>query len=236
MIFRGKRKLLISCKGEHNMKKKLYLHLAGLLAVAFLAAASAGETFAASNAPAKLKAGTLWLGDEVYGGVDYETVRDGVKLVSVKSSKPSVIRAMKDSDSNEFYANTIMPVKLGKSKITVTYKYKGKKYTTSATYTVKKYPNPFKSIKVNGNKIDLKANRYSYNVEKFKKSRVKVQFSLASGWKLTRGYTYGKDYSLVPVKNGSTVKVPKGDEWTCIFLEVTNRKGETMQYSLRFRR
>jgi hypothetical protein len=143
---------------------------------------------------------------------------------------------MKDSDSNEFYANTIMPVKLGKSKITVTYKYKGKKYTTSATYTVKKYPNPFKSIKVNGSKINLKANRYSYNVEKFKKSRVKVQFSLAYGWKLTRGYTYGKDYSLVPVKNGSTVKVPKGDEWTCIFLEVTNRKGETMQYSLRFRR
>ena len=218
------------------MKKKLYLHLAGLLAVAFLAAASAGETFAASNAPAKLKAGTLWLGDEVYGGVDYETVLDDIKLVSVKSAKPSIIKAMKDSDSDKFYATTIMPVKLGKSKITVTYKYKGKKYSTSAYYTVKNYPNPFKYIKVNGSKIDLKSNKYSYNVEKYKKTSVKVKYSLASGWKLTNGYTYGKDFSLVSVKNGSTVKVPKGDEWTCIFLEVTNKKGETMQYSLRFKR
>ncbi len=218
------------------MKKKLQLYLIGLLAFVLLTAASATVTFAASKGPVKMKPRTLWLNDEVYRGPDYKTSYGDCKLLSIKSSKPGVIRAEKDSEYDDLYSGTLMPVKLGKSKITVKYKYQGKTYTTSAVCTVKKYPNPFKFIKVNGKKINLKDNLFSYNVDHFKKTRVKVQYSLSKGWKVTRAYTYGKNYSLVSVKNGSTVKVPKRTEWTCIFLEVTNKKGETMQYSLRFRR
>ena len=46
-------------------------------------------------------------------------------------------------------------MKKGKSKVTLTYKYNGRKYKTSAVYAVKD-PDVFNCIKVNGKKINLK--------------------------------------------------------------------------------
>ena len=148
-----------------NVKRFCIIMLLVIPAAAFLGL----NSYAATSKYVKLASGTLWEGDEVYRGVTYKKATDEATIVSIKSSKPKVIEATKDEEYKDLQANTIVPLKLGKSTITVTYKYRGKKYSTSALYTVKKYPAPFKSMKVNGKNVDLKENKFSYNVDNFTK-------------------------------------------------------------------
>ena len=132
---------------------------------------------------------TLWADCEYFFGVTFnENMPERAKLVSVKSSNPSVIRA--ELNGTGIYDSTLYPLKPGKSKITVTYKLDGKKYKVSATHTVKKYPAPYSYIKVNGKKINLSETKYYYDIDKYKKTSAKIQIKLKKGWKIADAYGY----------------------------------------------
>ena len=182
---------------------------------------------------------TLWAGCEYYSGVDFVDMPESAKIVSIKSANKSVIKVVKEGSG--LYDHYLEPLKAGKSKITVKYKYKGKTATISATYTVKKYPNPMTWVKVNGKKLNIKANKYYYDFEKYTKTKATVTIKLAKGWSIvdTWGFIQDPDddstFEEFSPKSGKAFKLPKG-YMGCVFFTLGNKKGEELQYGVRFDR
>ena len=176
---------------------------------------------------------TLWAGCEYTFGVQFNNMPESAKIVSIKSSKPSVIRATKDG--SEIYDTNLTPLKVGKSKITVTYKLDGEKKKVSATYKVKKYPSPYSYIKVNGKKIDIKNNKYYYDFNKYKKTSAKIEIKLKKGWKIRDAYGYDENgnNNFTP-KNGKSFKIKKGKN-AYVFFNV-QKGNDVIQYGIRFNR
>lgn len=232
------------------MKKSISRVLSLMLAVfvAFgMICVSTGEAKAASG-PLKLDKQTFWAKDEAWGSApvvpvnddDWELI-DSAKLVSVKSSKPAVLKAVKDGTN--LYGYYLMPKKVGKSKITIKYKVNGKTYTMSRTYTVKKYPNPYESIKVNGKSVKISSNKFFYDVTGYSKSSCKIKITPKSGWKVVNAYAsfYNpktekdkfKNLKASVVTKGTAIKIPSGYE-AYVFATLENTKGETIDYGVRF--
>ena len=164
----------------------------------------------------------------LYGSepVDYE-------LVSVKSSNSKMIKisTFKDQNGTHFFME---PKKLGKCKLTVTYKYKGKKKTVKANFTVKKYVNPCKSIKVNGKSIDLKSNNIDYYLHNYKKSSLKIKLTLKKGWSIeyascTRKMGDYLDISSDTLLKGKKINIGKGES-PSVCLNFINEKGDRIKY------
>ncbi len=207
-----------------------------------------GQVEAASKAPAKLIPETLWANCDYYSGAMIEfrnwKNEDKAKLVSIKSSKPKIIRVGKAGI--KIYDHYLQPKKVGKSVITIKYKLKGKTYTMKETFTVKKYPNPLKSVKVNGKNINVKKFKYYYRTYKYKKDSVKVKYQPAKGWKIADVYGImvknnsdaykDLDIKNKSIKNGTTIKFPKKYDYMSIFVTLENSKGETIQHSVQFGR
>ena len=112
---------------------------------------------------------TLWAKCDYFESVRFRNMPEKAKLISIKSSNTKVIKVVKEGSG--IYDNYLEPLKAGKAKITVKYKIGSKSNTISATYTVKKYPNPLQSVEVNGAKVNitelLALNIYStYNINK----------------------------------------------------------------------
>jgi len=190
------------------MKKIIWL-----LSLVLLAMTCQMSVAAASKKPITLESGDLWAKAEACdtslcwmenGSVNY----DKVKIISISSSKPKFIKVVKDSDGYTF--QSIRPLKPGKSKITLKYKYKGKKYTTSAVYTVRKYPNAVKAVYINGKKVKLKKKSYKYKLKNYKGSKVKVKVVTNKGWKISHIFKNDLNDS-VRFKNNKTIKLKKED-------------------------
>lgn len=65
-----------------------------------------------------------------------EEAMNDIRIVSVKSSNKNVLKVKKEG-SKLFHGVRLIPRKKGKSKVTLTYKYDGRKYKATAVYTVK---------------------------------------------------------------------------------------------------
>ena len=182
---------------------------------------------------------TLWADCEYSFGIEFSDMPETAKLVSVKSSNPSVLRATKCG--SEIYATDLVPLKPGKAKVTVKYKLNGKSSAISAVYTVKEYPNPMTYVKVNGQKIDIKAQKYYFDIFKYAKTKATVTVKPARGWKIdgTWGFTAkegeGEDIKEFYPKSGKSFKIGK-DEYCCVFFTLANTLGEDIQYGIRFYR
>lgn len=210
----------------------------------------------AASGPVKaVQYDTIYVGSTSWGGLGFEPAKsedwdrfdkimDNCKLISVTSSKPKVLKAVKDGSG--MYYHYLEPKKLGKAKITIKYKYKGKTYTTSKTVKVKKYPKAIKSLTVNGKKVDLskKALRFDYDVEKYKKTSATIKIKASSGWKIDSAYIISdglkngyKNLKASVFKKGTSISVPKGnDGYIFITLKCTSgdNKGDNFTYAVRF--
>ena len=172
----------------------------------------------------KLRGATYWAGATgfpICDNVSYDT-----KVVSVKSSKSDVISVKKGKtlDKCKFTAK-----KAGKSTITIELNLNGEKKKVKATYTVKKYPNALKTLKVDGKSVNFKKKPFEYST-KVSKDKVKVEFKAGSGWKFEGGAYFDVSAGkFVTIKSGSKVKVPKGKSVT-VFLDMVNKKKEYFEY------
>lgn len=137
------------------------------------------------------------------------------KVSQVKSSNKSVVEVKKADHSNSAIGFT--PKKPGTAK--VTFKYAGKKYTT--TVTVKNWENPCKTFKLGNKDYASKFNisgRYHLNGQK-KDKTVKVNIAAKKGWvlkKITNNFRV--------VKNKSKVKLLLGDTGSNVEAQFKNKK------------
>ena len=155
---------------------------------------------------------------------------DKISILSVKSSKPKVIKIERRRTShNDISSYTLLPLKAGKSKITVKFKYKKKTYSASGNFTVKKYVCPFQWIKIDGKKIPLAKNKYSYYTSNGNKKKSTVTIKLKKGWKVNNweGIDF-KNFSNFTVKNGKAFSV--GTEGVHVGVSVTNGTDDFFYY------
>ncbi len=217
------------------MKKAL--RILSLLLVLLTLAGIAGPAMAAEEKP-KIVTETLWAGCEYFGPVGIINLSDSARIISIKSGSPKVIKPHRDGPG--LYDNYLEPLKPGKAKITVKYRDGGKSGTLSATYTVKKYPNPLSYVKVNGQKINIKGNKYYYDVNKYKKTSATIVVKPAKGWKImwTWGYTEkadGSDFQEFEPRSGKAFKIKKGRN-AGAFFTLVNEQGDFIQYGIHFYR
>lgn len=148
------------------------------------------------------------------------------KVVSLKSSNTGVL-AVKKGDI--LAACQATPKKAGKSRVTLKVELNGKTRTFQNDITIKKYPNPFQSLKAAGKKVNLKKQKYACTV---RGSKAKVEFKLAKGWKLlSADYydTWQDDY--VSFKSGGTVYT-SGASKVKAYLRLKNKSNEEFWYKI----
>lgn len=161
----------------------------------------------------RLNPQTLWMGETEASGNEFDpttSFNSLSKLVAIKSSRPGVVKIRQYGDTLKDCI--FEPRKPGKSKITADVIINGKKTRLTTTYTVKKYPNALKELKVDGRKVNLKDNKFFGSVSLDKK-RVKVKFRLGKGWKLKSCTCYDeKADKYVNLKSGGTVTLVRDEE------------------------
>lgn len=181
-----------------------------LLALTLLLTLLAGAlpAFAAAKV-AIVKPDVFWQGD--WQRVELVNLPKGAAISSVKSARTDIIQV---NDGEPWYMHA---VSAGKSRITVKYKLKsGAVKSVSAIFTVKKYPNAIKSIKLNGKKLPIKpAENVEYQVHGYKKTATALEVAANTGWKvdqITLFFNKGRDTVKevdITKKNGKSVKTPK---------------------------
>lgn len=182
---------------------------------------------------------TLWAGCEYYNSLYIENLPESAKLLTIKSSKPDVIKVVKEGSG--LYDHHLVPLKTGKSKISVKYKSGSKTGTIAATFTVKKYPNPLSFVKINGNKIDIKSNKYYYTVNKYTGTKTTITVKPAKGWKIDSTWGYmekadnNSDFSEFSPRSGKAFTIKKGYN-AGAFFTLVNGKNERIQYGINFYR
>lgn len=228
-----------------RFKKILSLVLTAFVAIGTLAAGAVQVNAADEH-------WELWVPTPVWTGTSYGIdVSDWennefATITSAKSSDSSVLKVKKYTydDGSVFWE--MKGKKAGKAKITVKFtKPSGETGTIKKTVKVKKFPYEFKSLKVNGKKINIKKNKF-YLDEKVSKSKTKlyIKMALKKGWKVIDVYAdrskNGNKYSTFKVsksavKKGTAIKFPKKYKYCDI--NVTMQKGkDIIYYTFSFRR
>ena len=159
------------------------------------------------------------------------------EIISVTSSNSKVIKVP------DKHYRWVKVRAAGKAKITIKYKLDDVTYTTSATFTVVKYPSPIKSLRVDGKAVSLKGNArvaYDYWPEGVEEEKVSVTINLipASGWTISRikAYQYNAyedsdvHYALT-VKNNRRFTVKRNCEAVVTYV-LKNKKGDTFKYAI----
>ena len=212
------------------MKRKITVIVLLALALSLmLTTASAASTTTAKKLGLKLETHTYWAGVPACYTVFTENLPEDAKLVSIKSSKPKVLRAEKWGSDK--WDCVVTPLKPGKSKVTVTYKIDGKKVAVSGTFTVKKYPNAIKKLTFNKKAINLK--KYPFEVDNFKQAAktITIKVTPASGWKLVSPIEIlSEGCSYKTVKNGKSVKISLSKPRVAALITLKNKLGEEFEY------
>lgn len=212
--------------------KKLLRTCLALLLVVF--SLSSGMVVGAAG-ELKLAPRTLWAGSTenylVYQNLS-TSVYDNSQLLSVKSDNSKVIKVVIDEDEEGDLecGATLTAVKPGKAKITVTYEYKGEEHTLSATYTVKKAPKPFASIKIGGKALNLKKCPCNAKVKCRGGKKIKAEVKLKKGWKLKKMFQSDMEGESHKVKNGGSFRASDDVD---LHIIVTNKK-DTFEYVVVF--
>ena len=156
--------------------------------------------------------------NRTYGVVQniYYPTQNG-KVTQLKNSNPEIaIVSKSEYDKNGI---VITPQKAGKTKIT--FKYAGKKFTS--TIIVVEHENPFESIKIGKKNITKYFNvsdHYAMNKQK-KALKGKINIKLKKDWKIEYINIYDRQYNTKKVKNKSNVKL-EGD--STLVIRVRNKK------------
>lgn len=154
------------------------------------------------------------------------------EIVSVVSSRPQIIKVM---NRKELW---LTPKRQGQAKITVKYKLNGRTYSTSATYTVKRYPNAVRSLKVNGENIPLRGDdKVCFGGCLGEDAVTIIDLKPASGWSIAKIDAYywnesrGTGPKTITVKNNKRFRIPKG---CCVrvFYTLVNRRYGTFEYEI----
>ena len=131
--------------------------------------------------------------------VKFKNIPKGAKIVLAESSNEKVLDGIAhdagydESKTGGGWQVILIGKKPGKSKLTITYKtLSGKKVKLSKTITVIKYPDPVKSVVVNGKKMKIEKGIADCGVKllKNKKGDAKVKVQLRSGWKIVKNKSY----------------------------------------------
>ena len=139
-------------------------------------------------------------------------VKSTKNVTNLKNSNKKVATVKPYKYAGEVFVG-VTPRKPGKTTVSFTAKVNGKKKNYKCVVTVKKYVNPFSSLKVGSTSITKKFNNKTaidISVNGTKKNQ-KVSFKLKKGWKLDWGGYYkafdGSNNKVV--KNGTKITVKK---------------------------
>ncbi len=231
------------------MKRNHTRILASVLALVLVMSGvvmSAGQVNAASRPKVTMK--TLWEGydNDINLFAVYDNMDDNMVFKTVKSSNKKVIRVRKNGSSG--WDVHLIPKKTGKSTITIKYKLNGKEYTDRAVMRVKKYPAPLASLTAGGKKVNLKKNKYNFDIYNYSKKTGSFKVKAAKGWKITGVICLlrdnPKDKNDMRVKElpksyatkGKTVSFPKKYNTMLLSVHMKNEKGEWLEYVVSFNR
>ena len=194
------------------MKNKLFKALSLCLLLSLLAGLSV-QGYATAK-PSIRGTRVLWIGTGK-NAILLDNLPGDARSFKIASSNPAVIKVGKSS--NDAFGMWMKPLKVGKAKITVSYKSAGKTRKIAATYQAKKYPNPFGWITVDGVEINLSKNKVVADVTGYTKKSVKVNFKLNTGWKAKSltGMKFGKTNDAFTWKKNKAVAF--GDAGTVVF-------------------
>lgn len=162
----------------------------------------------------------------------------------VVSSDPSICQFSKES-ANTWIGKGLKP---GTVTVTVNYTHKGASGTMSSALTIMPVPKVFKSLKVNGKKVDVSKHAFGINKKAKKAKSVKIKAKPASGWQVKKVYVYGfksakqaKGYKLkgtkAQVKKGKKISFPKKYKYLLVTMKMVNKTThETVYYQVQFYR
>lgn len=183
-----------------------------ILALAMLLALAVSAVPATAATPkAKIETETLYTDMLEY----YMKIKNWTwdeEVISVKSDHPEILE-VNDYEDN-FCLN---PHKVGKAKITIKYKLKGKTYKISGKYTVEKYPKPIKSLIINNQKIELKDSRKyrcNYDCGFGEKARITINLTPSKGWKISSINAYTVNTWSDDARRTTTIKVKNNKRFT----------------------
>lgn len=149
-----------------------------------------------------------------------EDLPANVKNVKVTSSKKSVATVKGNGPLNF----TVTPKKVGTTKITLKGKSGKKAVKCAGTIKVVKFQQPFKTFKING-VSQRGAVTSSINVKAVEvdKSKAKIDFKAASGWKVLSATVYSSTGKSQKLKNGKTYTIAK-QGYLAVSLYMENKK------------
>jgi len=164
-----------------------------------------------------------------YSPIYFPTLPSNCKLISYKSSNTKVLKVELIKDEI-----AVLPLKVGRSTVTVKYKSKGKTHEVQAVVRVQKYPKPIKTLKVNGNAVKTSKYKDEYKLKKYKKTSAVVKVVPNKGWTVQDMMAFVGD-SDTWVESGKSFKIPKGKDAT-VFIMMSNAKGKMFYYVIDFKR
>lgn len=218
------------------MMKKLLSLLSITLLLTLLASVMLPASAAAKPS---IQKGDLWVGSPKRTPILLDWP-DEAKIVSIKSANPSMLKVGKEKGFGP-WGIWMLPLKVGKCRITIRYKLNGKTSSMSRVITIKKYPNPFAWIKVNGKKVDLKKNGFEFYSRNYKKKTFTVGFKLNADWKLDSNpcpgaYWIGDELGdRIKWKNGKSFKLPARCDRLCAAIDAVNKTtGDFFNYEIWF--
>ncbi|MBR1742089.1 MAG: hypothetical protein IJ733_09530 [Lachnospiraceae bacterium] len=156
-----------------------------------------------------------------------------------------------DGEEGQFYEFYILPVKSGKTTVTVTFTQDNVKREASFELKVKKYPNAIKSLTVNKSKVKVAAKvkrdfgdevdqRFSFHIRTARQYGT-IKMSLKKGWKISnvKGiYCIGSDYfktkkiSNKTITDGKKISFKKTWEELWVIIQLKNTKGDVFAYTV----
>ncbi len=215
----------------------LWLVLAGVMLIATVAM---GRPASAAKAPSIARNWTLYYYQirNTDGTKDY--VAEGkIYLKNFNNYSEFTVIGFKSSNKKytafipSTYDGIYVTMKYGvprngeKTKISFKVKNKGKTYKLSATVTIKKGPNPYKSIKIGKKNCTSGFNGYNVNVFSLSKTgKAKITIRMKAGYKLKEiGVNY-KNGKYRNVKNNATISLKGLDEIYISYSMPKKHKGD----------
>ena len=217
---------------KKNYFKKLLSLMLTLVAAAGMLVFSAMPSHAADG-------WKVWTNETMFAGTTgYLVVTNGsnekAAITGVTSNKPGVVSILEtpyEDEGVKLVRFDPVAKKKGKAKLKVSFTTPaGEAKTGTVKITVKKYPKQIKSLKINGEKIDVKANKLRLDKAITGNSAL-IKFKLKKGWKISsvRGNYWLADGSEAKIgkvkkliKKGKKIRFP--EEYTGMYINVEMKK------------